>query len=312
MESQTLTKAQLSGLEIICMVLLVFLLIPVTQAQSSVSYQVGAYADSMSSGNLGVNVSILTHAYNIDLPNLPTRADAFYVGSGLAGNGFIQFGYELQQGGVCLKGFFAFNGTGTCMGDQEEIPNGDARWFWEYWPDALGRLGFYFEIGTSNSAGRNGTWHSYTIVDSSDKSWSFILDGVQVASLNVKPLISRDPPFEAAEQVTVPTQPLGRLGPVEFQNLSYFRSAVWRPVEFLKPFKSCGIIGRCSLPNPYNVTLLGENDLIAGSLTPFVLHPVASSPTSNIYSVYIDASVIVGIISVTTYYVVKKRHFSMP
>lgn len=110
--------------------------------------------------------------------------------------------------------------------------------------------------------------HSYAISGSSNLTWSFILDGHQVASLNVTPSISTDNPYVAAEQVT--SQQPGQLGPVRFQNLSYFSSGVWRSVESLKPFEGCGSVespGYCPCASPYNVTLIGENDVVAGSLT---------------------------------------------
>jgi hypothetical protein len=247
--------------------LLMLLTISITSngAQSFLAYQAGAVGDLTTIGNLGVGVSIQTHAYNIDYPNVPIRTDAFWVGSDLADGGFIQFGYELVPGYGCLKGFQGLNGTSECQGASEQIRNGDPRWFWEYWPSSK-VLVYYFQDGPSMSGGENGTWHNYRIADEANRSWSFTLDGVQVASLNVTPSLSTAPPYEFAEQVT--TGNLGQLGPVEFRNLSYFRSGVWLPVEFLRLSKSCGVIGACSVPNPYNVTFLGENDILAGSLEP--------------------------------------------
>lgn len=270
-----------------------------TGAQSSVSYGAGAVGDLTTVRNLGVGVSIQTHAYDIDFPDLPGRADAFWVGVDLASGGFIQFGYSLQAGYSCLKGFYESNHTFTCQGGGEDMGNGDPRWFWEYYPKLLGDV-YYFQTGPSMSGGVNGTWHTYRIADIANQSWSFILDGAQVSSLNVTPSLSTTPPHEVAEQVTAGSP--GRLGPVEFRNLSYFRSGVWRPVEFLRPILSCGLTGACSVPNPYNVTFLGENDMLAGSLNPPHPPQVKSSPqTYSIYFITAGVFSIVFLILIANY-----------
>jgi hypothetical protein len=248
--------------------MLMMLSTPFANAQSAMSnYLAVAEAYMSASSDLGVSVSILTHAYNIDEADISGREDAFWVGSNLDNGAFIQFGYTLLERYTCLKSIQQLNGTFTCSGGWEQVLNGDARWFWEYWPDREGRLGIYSQLGPSMSAGKNATWHTYSIADSSNVSWSFAMDGEQVASLSIKPSAASDAPFVAAEQVT-PVAPM-RLGPVEFRNLSYLSSGTWHPVDFLEPIKDCEGSGLsyCSFSNPYNVTLLGLNDVIVGSLT---------------------------------------------
>jgi hypothetical protein len=274
------------------------------------------------SANFGVSASIQTHIYDIDNPYPPDngqRADTFWVGSSLVNGAFIQFGFGFQPGRLCLRAFFQVNGTGTCMGGWDVIPNGDARWFWEYWPDWQGKLGVYSQIGPSMSVGANATWHTYYIADSLNQRWSFVLDGRQVGSMNVTPSESVDKPIVSAEQVT--TEAPVRLGPVEFKNLSYFSSGVWRPVEFLKAVLDCGGfgIGICSTPNPYNVTLLGENDVIAGSLTPVVRASSTRTSTatkselasySNYYAIALILFVTISV--VTIYHLSRRRSLQLP
>jgi hypothetical protein len=200
------------------------------------------------------------------------------------------------------------------MGGWDVIPNGDARWFWQYWPDWEGKLGIYSQIGPSMSVGANGTWHRYSIVDSLNQRWSFVLDGRQVALMNATPSESIDKPTVSAEQVT--TESPVRLGPVEFKNLSYFNSGVWEPVEFLKPVLDCGGfgVGICSTPNPYNVTLLGANDVIAGTLTPTITSPststmhtsVSSASTGYDYSAILLV-LLAGLLAVSVYAIRRKR-----
>jgi hypothetical protein len=66
-----------------------------------------------------------------------------------------------------------------------------------------------------------------------------------------------------AEQVT--TGPLRRLGPAEFRNMSYLTSDGWQPVQSLTAYVGCAVNTPCTMPNPYGVTSLGPNDIIAGS-----------------------------------------------
>ena len=266
---------------------LTFMCIGVVVAQTSIySYQAGANAFmSGSRANLGVSAEIQTHIYSIDYPNTTDRADLFFVGSTLVNGGFVQFGFGFEPGLLCLRAFVQLNGAGKCMGGWHVIPNGDARWFWEYWPDYTGRLGVYTQIGPSMSAGADGTWHTFTISGASNRSWSFILDGEEVASLNVTPAIATDNPYVAAEAVT--TQEPGQLGPVRFQNISYLSSGVWRPVVFLKTFEICGSPQSplaCPYANPYNATLIGANGVVAGSLANSIWQSTTSSTTTSITS----------------------------
>lgn len=271
-------------------------------AQSTISYSAGAVGNPATVGSLGFGVSIQTHAYDIDTPDLPGRADAFWVGATLTDGGFIQFGYGLQQGNICLNYFVESNNTSICKGG-EYVTNGDPRWFWSYYPQLLGSS-YYFQMGPTMSGGLNGTWHNYWIADNANQSWSFILDGVPVASSNIKPSPSSIPPEFAVEQVT--SGNLGRLGPVEFRNLSYFKSGIWRPVDSLTPFKSCGLKSTCPLQNPYNVTFLGENDAIVGSLKPLPSAPLNSSTTNNVY--FITAAILsLSVIILVSRYAIRRK-----
>jgi len=257
-------------------------------------YQAGAEADSSSAGNFGVGVAILTHSYQMANPD---ESDAFFVGSVLSGGGFIQFGYEIQSGYMCLNGYETLYRSIECQ-TSEYIPNGDARWFWQYWPDSQGSLGLRFVTGPTMSAGRNDTWHTYAIVDYANLTWSFVLDGTPVSTLNVRPVNSSEAPYEAAEEGT--SDLLGRLA---LWNLTYFISGSWHEAASLTTFSGCGI--GCQFPSPFSATIVGNNDVIAGSLNPI--------PTSISYSGYATESILVplGILlltvtAVTIYFVRKK------
>jgi hypothetical protein len=228
-------------------------------SQGPVTYQAGARGDDSSIGNAGVEAEIRTNKYLQENPNTQ-RLDYFYVGSTLANGGFIQFGYAIEPGAYCLEGYWS-QGNFTCTGRKEVIQNGDARWQWQYWPNLEGS-DLYAEVGPAGSAGPNGTWHRYSIISTSN-NWMLLLDGNQVASVNFKPSISKSPVYVVAEQVT--TTSLARLGPVEFRALSYFTDNEWHQVSALYAIEWCGSNAPCSTANPYGVSLLGPNHIIAGS-----------------------------------------------
>lgn len=281
---------------------LLILQIASTGAQPTIHYSAGAEGNPTTVGSLGFAVSIQTHAYDIDNPGLPIRGDAFWVGADLADGGFIQFGYNIQSGYSCLNQVVASNNMNKCE-VAGQVTNGDPRWFWEYFPKLQSNV-WNGQVGPTMSGGVNGTWHSYKIADNANQTWSFILDGVRVSSLNVAPSPSTTPPQFAAEQET--TGDLGRLGPVEFRNLSYFRSGVWRPVDFLNPLKSCGVNVTCALPNPYDVLFLGQNDVLVGSLKPLPQVVSNASPTSNIYLIPV-AILFMSVLILTGRYAMRRK-----
>lgn len=222
------------------------------------SLQVGAWGDDASRGNRGVRVEILTHIYSAKVSDF----DYFWVGDNLDDGAFIQFGYCYEPGYYCLKGEW-LGGKFTCLGGSDKLGTTDARWQWQYWPNVLAN-DFYYEIGPANSAGQNGTWHTYSIVPNSANGWSFLLDGQQVASLAFQCKVSRDPAYFVAEKATN-SSALGILGPVEFRNLAYLKEDGWHTVDSLSVIRACGARTDCSIDNPYGVSLEGPSYVAAGS-----------------------------------------------
>jgi hypothetical protein len=204
--------------------------------------------------------SIRTSAYAIENAYAAYRDDYFWIGTNLANGGFVQFGYILLSGYYCLKGVI-IHGLPTCRGKSEDIVNPDPRWDWEYFPDLKG-ADYYWEIGPSMSADQNETWHSYSIAQSQG-GWVFTLDGNQVSSFSAQPSLSKSSPYELAEHVT--TVNPGRLGPVEFRNMSYLKLDGWHQVGALIAITACEIDAPCTILNPYGISVLGPNHIIAGS-----------------------------------------------
>jgi len=242
----------------IIVVLLALTVIPVANAQVEFNLQVGATAESASLGNIGIRADIRTHIYGVMKPDL---ADAFWVGNNLENGSFIQFGFILQPGSYCLAGKITGDHV-DCRSKYELIGGSDARWFWEYWPNAS-NPDFYFGTGGNNSAGQEGSWHNYEIEPDAENGWAFILDGHQVGNFSVQSTPSKDPAYMVAEKVTLSLAP-GSLGPVEFRNLDYLKLDGWHNSTALYALVGCGVNPVC-ITNPYGISLEGANQIIAGS-----------------------------------------------
>ena len=206
------------------------------------SLHVSAWGDNSSIGNSGVGAEIRTYSYAI--PSSEKAHHSFWVGDNLANGGFIQFGYELLKAGrYCLYGEAVIDHI-ICKGSYDSIANGDARWFWQYWPNGS-VVDFYSGIGTANSAGPDGAWHTYQIMPNIAGGWSFVFDGKTVANMNVFQWTnSKDRVYVAAEEVTESSSASGSLGPVEFRNLTYYNQN-WSQVKYLTAGSDC-VAGRAS------------------------------------------------------------------
>jgi len=226
--------------------------------------QVGAWGDSASVGNSGVQVEIQTNAYNVS-----GQDDAFWVGDVLSDGSFVQFGYLLMPPGYyCLYAQVTAAGT-TCLGGSDNVGFSDARWFWSYFPNSQVVSDWYYGFGAANSAGSNGTWHLYSILPGLSHDWVFMMDGAPVYSSNFLSTTSSSPAHLVAEKASGPF--LSQLGPVEFRGLAYLgNDSIWHATSSLSLIDGCGEAdnGQCVIPNAYGVESVGPNDVIAGSSSP--------------------------------------------
>ena len=222
--------------------------------------QIGAYGDDASRGSSGIATRIRTRVYSVSVD----YGNSFWVGEMLQSGGFIQFGYQLSSPGYyCLYGETV--GTQTiCYGSADTIGHDDARWFWQYWPNP-GIIDFYSAIGPASSAGPDGSWHLYQILPNAANGWTFDLDGNTVSAINnFQWAPSRDPLLVVAEEVTSRASASGKLGPVEFRDLSYSKQDGWHQVESLQAISTCiGADPNCSVP--YGLKVLGSDHIIAGT-----------------------------------------------
>jgi hypothetical protein len=223
--------------------------------------QVGAWGDTASVGNSGVQVEIETNSYSVS----NGAENAFWVGDVLKDGSFVQFGYVLLSPGYyCLTAHMT-TGETSCSSIDDNVTLSDARWFWAYFPNVLAVNDWYYGFGPADSAGRNGTSHLYSIIPSELGDWNFVLDGVTVFSSSFPSAPSNSPAHLVAEKASGPN--LSRLGPVEFRSLAYLANGtVWHATSTLTPILGCGSAARSSCTAAgYGVESVGADDVIAGS-----------------------------------------------
>jgi hypothetical protein len=238
----------------------IFLLILVPSVRAfTFEPQVGAWGDDASRGNKGVSVEIRTHIYNTNSGDF----QYFWVGDNLNNGAFIQFGYIYEPGYYCLSGQWV-GGKFTCLGDSANIEGSDARWEWQYWPNANAN-DFSYETGSANSAGLDGTWHKYSIEPNTRGGWSFVLDDREVSYVTDAWTRSKDAAYFVAEKGGDTYATLGQLGPVEFRNLAYLKDDGWHYATALYARVGCAVNTNCDISIPYGVMSEGAGVVIAGS-----------------------------------------------
>jgi len=239
------------------------------QTQDLYSLHVGARGNANSVGNTGLQVQIQTHVQEVSQPAV---AYAFWVGDDLVNGGFIQFGYQIYSpGNYCLYGE-RIGASTNCLTYYDSFGADDVRWFWQYWPNN-NIVDVYFEEGPANSAGQDGSWHTYEIAPNVANGWNFVFDGQIVRSFNNYQVVaSKDAASVVAEEVTT-SSASGNLGPVEFRNLEYWMDGNWQAVTSLTTLLDCvpltsttyEVGANCGIVNPYGVSLNGSNDITVGA-----------------------------------------------
>jgi uncharacterized repeat protein (TIGR02543 family) len=252
-------KGVKKALPILLLGLLVFPALVLTEAKTQYWFQVGAWGDSGSKGNNGVQAEIRTKLQPVLQPD---SSDAFWVADNLQNGAFIQFGYLIEPGNHCIRGQ-VLGGKSTCTGPNRHDGSSDAYWFWQYWPDRHG-ADYYYAVGPIGSVGPDGSWHTYTITPNAAGSWNFIIDGQQVDHVSFTWTSSEDAVYVAAEKVTSSDHP-SSLGPAEFRNIAYLMSDGWHQVNSLYVLRRCGYGSACVADIPYGVQMMGPNHIIAGT-----------------------------------------------
>jgi hypothetical protein len=290
----TMRRRKLFALAVLTLGVILFMMPRTVRAENTYSIQVGAWGDSASVGNMGVRAEIRT---SVTPPIGGAYASSFWVGDNLENGGFVQFGYDVKTPRTyCLYGQMVA-GQGTCLGSYGNVGSEDARWFWQYWPDAAS-TSYYYAMGPANSVGPSESWHLYQIQQNAASGWDFVLDGRTVWTFNMyRAAKSVDPAYVVAEQVTGMVSASESLGPVEFRNLSYIdRYMQWRAVTSLSALSACvGNASGCGVAVPYGVTVLGPNEIIVGTGEQLVSEGSLLWPCPQTFSLIISTPLIVQV-----------------
>ncbi len=207
-------------------------------------YVAGAYGDFNSTNNTGISAVVQTV--------LPDRAvgsssNLFYVSEKLSDGTTLMLGYAVNN----------------------FIPSG--AWFYSIIPSSSQFGTAFTDYGIAGSAGTNGTFSNYTIIETSPYQWSFRVNAVTVATYSTAATGSgRNAPEFLVSALGVTSQ-YNILGPVVFRNMSYVRGGVFYPVGSEKSLEQTNIYSSYSppyfFPDPYGVAAYNSSsrEIIAGS-----------------------------------------------
>lgn len=230
-------------------------------------FQSGARAGSSASNNNGAGVSIQTIAPQ----QLSSGSMAFWVGENFANGAFLQIGYLIEN----QSGYYPANCTvGGCIG-ADYISKGDAEWFYEYFLPGQNST-FLGQIGPDGSAGKNGTFNTYSFY-SVGNVWYFLFNGKVLGSINIGTSSSGPfSPVALAEMANASGRSFVNMKRVIFSNLSVYVHGSFLPVATGYGSIGYGVGSATGVPNPYGVQELGSrtNYFAIGSGLPLGMNNV--------------------------------------
>lgn len=227
-------------------------------------FQTGARAAGDTNYNSGASVQIQT----ITPQNISSGSMAFWVGETLSNGAFLQVGYTIanETGNLTTD----CSATSNCS-KSEFIRAGDVEWFYEYFTPSNNST-FYGNTGPDGSAGKNGTFHTYSFYSVGDK-WYFLFDNQTLGSADLGTSDSGAYQPLAIGEVANTSNSKTHMKNVIFANLSAKKYGKSLPVQSAFGVVNYGAGSRTDLNNPYGVSELGTriNYFAVGS----------GQPTSN-------------------------------
>ncbi|MDE1856551.1 MAG: hypothetical protein KGH98_00535 [Candidatus Micrarchaeota archaeon] len=209
-------------------------------------FQTGVRGSSISAFNNGASVSIQTIE-----PQPQTNASlGFWVGEDLSNGAFLQVGYEIPNYTASYPNNCDPSGCSTL----DPLTAGNATWFWEYFPAGYNGQAFYGMLGPDGSAGKNGTFNTYSF-SSNGNMWSFFVNGKPIGSVDLGTSSSGSNPPVAFGEDAGDTTNTTFIRPVPFRNFQ-FLSATGRLLQVPEglAYTGYGAISDTFLKNPYGVT----------------------------------------------------------
>ncbi|HEV2121024.1 MAG TPA: carboxypeptidase-like regulatory domain-containing protein [Candidatus Bathyarchaeia archaeon] len=212
-------------------------------------FQIGAIGDSNSYNVDGASITIRT-VYD----QVRNDAHSYWVGTLLVTGGFVQVGYlnGLSTTGqpYCCAWFFETFYTPNC--DCPPI------------------------IGPEGSAGPIGSWHTYSMVHTSNGVWSFYMDGNLLGNspppsdknyLGAGATNSGNQAPAGIAEVAQATDNKDIIGPTEFKDLEIRQTGLWHQMTNGVSHCCYGYSSQTGLPNLYGVAEVEglRDDFLAGS-----------------------------------------------
>ncbi|MDE1804568.1 MAG: hypothetical protein KGH59_02170 [Candidatus Micrarchaeota archaeon] len=220
-------------------------------------FQFGARAGTVANQNSGAAVAIQT----VSPQKGASGSLGYWVGETLDNGAFLQIGYVIENQSGTYPSRCSLSGCGS----YEQLNAGDAQWFYEYFPSGFNG-GFLGAIGPDNSAGINGSLHTYAFYYSGS-AWHFKIDANEVGNVSLGTSFSGVSVPVAFGEVANTTGFYSPLPKVLFSNLSVYRSGSFTPVSQGLAYIGYGVGSQTNLRNPYGVSEFGSrsNYFVVGS-----------------------------------------------
>ncbi len=230
------------------LVTLLTLAILCSSASAQYWFQSGVKGGSASVNNHGASVNIQT----IIPQNLNSGSLAFWVGETLSNGAFLQAGYVIQNS----TGSYPLDCDMNGCYNYSMLSAGHAEWFYEYFPAGF-NASFLGKLGLDNSAGANGTVHTYGFYASGTK-WYFTMDGKTLGSIDLGTSTSGyNVPVAFGEIANTDTNSQF-VTPVQLSNLSFYDGSRFSPVRKGYAYIGYGEGSAKTLKNTYGVEEIGN------------------------------------------------------
>ncbi|MCL4365082.1 MAG: hypothetical protein M1569_02010 [Candidatus Marsarchaeota archaeon] len=220
---------------------ILLLLLPLSSAQYW--FQSGVRAGTGSYFNHGAKISIQT----VSNQNVNHGSMAFWTGETLADDSFLQVGYLIPN----ESGYYPTNCTVNGCASRTYLSKGAPEWFYEYF-SGTGTHTFTGNIGPNDSAGPNGSIHTYGFFSSGDK-WSFFMDGKILGAVFLGTNNSGSNSAVGFAEVANTSSTTPIMLPVMFSNLSIYNGSRFMKATHGYSYIGYGVGSASGIPNPYGV-----------------------------------------------------------
>ena len=224
------------------LVLMAMLLAPAI-AGAQYWFQTGARGGHSSDFNSGARLTIQT----LTGQHVQDGSIAFWVGETLQNGAFIQAGYLIPN----ESGYYSTQCTSSGCRSHEFISKNAPEWFYEYFNPGNDSA-FMGEIGPNDSAGANGTFHTYGFYSSGD-TWYVTMDNTTLGQINLGTNNSGTNDAVAFVEAANVSDGIDAIIPVAMSNLSIYKDGKFIAAPYGYAYSGYGVGSMTSAQNPYGV-----------------------------------------------------------